>query len=103
MKKKIALKQFEAKWNQMMITTYLLHKGCHVTFTSNKINFEYGSSFTESLDLPKTLNLTIKGDTNVTNEAVTKPITIKFFTDGRNSKHFYTVQMNWGVLVAKNP
>lgn len=99
---KLALKKFEAKWNQILITSYLEKIDCQVHLKTKSVQFKYGKQV-ESFELPGTLVNQSKNDINIKADGTTVPLSIRFYTDGRNVKHFYTVQMNWGVLVAKNP
>lgn len=100
---KLALKKFEAKWNQMLTTAYLKNIPCRANFDEDSITFEYGDKLKTMMMLPGTLVNKSKNDIRINSDAQTGPQSIRFYTDNLTKKHFYTVQMNWGVLVAKDP
>lgn len=99
---KVALKQFEAKWNQALTTTYLKKVPGEISFDDRKIHFTIGSK-RDVLLLPRTLKAKFHETLNINNNGTTGPQTICFEANNGKTQYFYTVQMNWGVLIAKNP
>ncbi|MQS88920.1 hypothetical protein FHL04_03725 [Lactobacillus salsicarnum] len=92
------LRQFEDDWQNTLNTSFLTHGRNEVDFSSESVSFLSGKKNTV-LKIPPTLRSTPK-EINVNKTGEISPKTIYFNSEDGKKKYKYTVQMDWGVLIA---
>lgn len=103
LEKRLALRNFESKWDNALTYAYLHHQNLQIDFSPKRITFvSERMKFNDVIIMPNNLICDDHRIITVNTNGTVRPQTIHFSTTDRpKKKYFYTVEMNWGVLVAK--
>ncbi|MFD1472951.1 competence type IV pilus minor pilin ComGD [Companilactobacillus mishanensis] len=91
-------RRFEDDWQNILNSSFLTNKRCYVDFSEAKVIFSFDNR-TTTIEVPETL----KGNSKhleVHKSGETSPKTIYFDSTNSKRRYKYTVQMDWGVLIA---